>query len=115
MTRRRFPVMKSVADPAALALLIRDEYGLPRMPECRLFRRSVGDAYQVTLKPRTWYLKIHLPHWRPKRDVQAEVDFLNFLAGKRIGVGKPVARSDGAYLSRIETPNGERDRTGFSF
>jgi Ser/Thr protein kinase RdoA (MazF antagonist) len=68
----------------------------------------VGDVYRVKPHRRTRYLKIYLPLWRPKSDIEAEVEFLNYLIQARVPVGKPVARRDGSFLTRIDAPEGTR-------
>ncbi len=73
----------------------------------RLYYQSMNHTYIVIVDSKKYFLRISLPHMT-KQAVQAEVDFLNYLANNNFNAVRPIPRLDGDYLTIIKAPEGNR-------
>src|SRR5215212_946204 len=108
MHKSTFPVQSSVLSPAALA-----ERELPHYPArepiaCRLVARSINDTYQITTSADTFYLRVSGHGWRTREDLEAELALVRVLGAHDLSVAPPVPRDDGALLTSLPAPEGER-------
>ncbi|HJN51223.1 MAG: phosphotransferase [Pseudomonadales bacterium] len=84
------------------------KYRLKQPLNCELLQRSLNDTYTVQSGSGKYFLRVYRYGWRKKSEIDAEVEMLNHLVRQRQPVSHPVPRKDGAYLTRITTPEGPR-------
>lgn len=105
---RAFPVRHSILSEGALADYLLSQYPLREPVRCRLFRRSMCDAYRVEAGDETYFFKVGLHGRHTRSEVDAEVEFVNDLCRFGIAVAPLVRRRDGAFLCELDAPEGTR-------
>ena len=113
MPGRHFPVDASVVSAEAIKARVLTKYQLAN-PTCELLVRGVNDTYSVTTIRKRYYLRVYRCAWRNRRHIVSEVDVLNFLHKAKQPISYPIKRIDGAYLTRINAPEGVRYAVLFS-
>jgi Ser/Thr protein kinase RdoA (MazF antagonist) len=108
MNASSFPVQSSLLSPEALAARLLPAYALPQPRHCRVISRSMNDTYQVTAGTDTFYLRISRHGTRTREEIVAELACLADLHHHGLSVAPPLARSDGAGLTSLLAPEGER-------
>jgi Ser/Thr protein kinase RdoA (MazF antagonist) len=106
--RPHFPVSHSILDEHALAEWLLSRYRLREPVRCRFFRRSMSDVYRVDARDGSYILKVYMHGRHSKRDIEAEVRFLNDLIDHDLPVAAPIANADGTYLNEMAAPEGTR-------
>jgi Ser/Thr protein kinase RdoA (MazF antagonist) len=106
--RSHFPVRSSVLSADALAEQVLPRYALPEPRQCRLIARGVNDTYQVTAGADTFYLRVSIHGWRTREDLDAELALVTDLRERGLSVAPVVPRTDGAVLTSLPAPEGER-------
>jgi Ser/Thr protein kinase RdoA (MazF antagonist) len=104
----RFPVRSSVLSPEALGEQVLSGYPLPGPRHCRLISRSMNDMYQVTAGTETFFLRVSGHGWRSQEAVEAELAAIADLCRRGVAVARAVPRADGAVLTSLPAPEGER-------
>lgn len=74
----------------------------------------MSDTYRVEQKGRRAYLKIYRHGWRSRAEIQGEVDLLRFLRQRNISVSNPIRNNVGAFIEKIDAPEGRRYAVLFS-
>ena len=113
MTDKRFPIDASVVSADALTARVLPKYRLTN-PVCSLLVHGLNDTYTVTANRKHYFLRVYGCAWRDRGEIVSEVDMLNYLHRRRQSVSHPIRRKDGAYLTRINAPEGARDAVLFS-
>ena len=108
MQESMFPVRSSILSPAALVERVLPTYALPQPHHCRLISRSMNDTYEVTAGAETYYLRVSGHDWRSRDAVSAELALIANLRARGLAVAPAVPRNDGAFLSSLAAPEGER-------
>ena len=108
MSRRHVPVHHSTLDSVSLGPMLGRLYPLRRPFACRLYKAAGSDIYIVTSAGRTYWLKVYPHGYRSRREILAEVDLLDRLAGRGVAVAKAVRRRDGRGLCTLRAPEGVR-------
>jgi Ser/Thr protein kinase RdoA (MazF antagonist) len=103
-----FPVRHSILDEAALIERVLSRYALGQPIRCRLFRRSMSDAYLVETPDETYFLKVYLRGRHSREAIEAEIAFVNDLADHQIPVAAPVRDRQGRCLNELNAPEGTR-------
>jgi len=103
-----FPVKHSILDEGALVEYVSSQYGLGKPTRCRLFRRSMSDAYLVQAGEEAHFFKVGLYGRHTRSELESEVEFVNALCESGIAVAPLVQRHDGAYLCELDAPEGTR-------
>ena len=83
-------------------------------PVCSLLVHGLNDTYTVTANRKHYFLRVYGCAWRDRGEIVSEVDMLNYLHRRRQPVSHPIRRKDGAYLTRINAPEGARYAVLFS-
>ena len=96
--RSHFPVAHSTLAADALAAHVLSRYALPQPLRCRLFRRSMSDAYLVETPGEDYFFKVTLRGRHTRDAIEAEVAFLCDLATEGVPVAAPTGL--GAFPSR---------------
>lgn len=97
-------VLRSLADPAALAAIIRRDWGIP-VDDVVLYRSLVNDVYRVDPGH---FLKVYQHGWRSHDDVLWECELTEHLVDHAIPVAPIVRRTDGAAAGTWQAPEGPR-------
>jgi Ser/Thr protein kinase RdoA (MazF antagonist) len=104
----RFPVRSSVLSPEALGEQVLPGYPLPGPGHCRLISRSMNDIYRVTAGTETFFLRVSGHGWRSQEAVEAELAAIADLHARGVAVARAMPRADGAVLTSLPAPEGER-------
>ncbi|MBT4499159.1 MAG: phosphotransferase [Gemmatimonadetes bacterium] len=115
MKQTVFPVHYSMLSLDALIERVLKNYNLKNITECRFLNKGLNDTYLVKNGKVEYILRVYRSGWRTKRDVEAEIELLNYLHRKKVPVSRPVRRKDGKYLQMINAPEGRRYAVLFSF
>jgi Ser/Thr protein kinase RdoA (MazF antagonist) len=102
------PVQSSILSPGALVERVLPEYALPHPRSSRLISRSMNDVYQVTAGAETFYLRVSGHGWRSRDAIAAELALIADLSARGVPVAPVVPRDDGAVLTPLAAPEGER-------
>ena len=100
--------LPSIVSGEVLLDRVLSRYRLNQPLSCELLLRHLNDTYTVLAGASRYILRVYRYGWRRKSEIEAEVDMLNYLASQRQPVSHPVRRKDGAYLTRLTTPEGPR-------
>jgi Ser/Thr protein kinase RdoA (MazF antagonist) len=115
MLPRPFPVFRSVLLAEALVEHVLSLYALGDSLTCYLYSRAINDVYMVHASLGRWVLRVTAANGPTQAAVQGEIDMLRHLEQGGIAVAAPVARRDGAYLTVLPAPEGERVAVLFPF
>lgn len=75
---------------------------------CKLVHRGVNDTYLISSAERSYSLKVYSLNWRSFESIADELGCIERLDASGISVATPIARRDGATITRIPTPEGLR-------
>ena len=115
MLPRPFPTFRSVLLAEALVEHVLSLYALGDSVTCYLYSRKINDVYMVHAAQRRWVLRVAAANGHTRPAVQSEINMLCHLEQARIAVAGPVARRDGAYVTVLQAPEGERAAVLFPF
>ncbi len=108
MRQQPFPSAASTLSTPDLAQRVLGKYELSEPIQCHLFKRGVNDTYKVQAGSSTYFLRVYRHGFHTRGEIEAELDMLLHLGRRRVSVSTPIARRDGAYLTRIRAPEGVR-------
>ncbi|MBT6146685.1 MAG: phosphotransferase, partial [Gemmatimonadetes bacterium] len=83
-------------------------YDLDFPVDCVFLQMGCNDTYRVRTGGQTLYLRVYHHGWRSRRQIEAEVEMLDFLSHREQPVSAPVRRRDGRFLTRVSSPEGQR-------
>ncbi|MET0244411.1 MAG: phosphotransferase [Flavitalea sp.] len=109
-----FPASYSTLSGEALAVLVKERYGL-HATTATLLVRGVGDTYLVVAAEAKFILRIYRSTHRSFEQVNEEVQVLLALNQAAVSVSYPVADIDGNTIQRINAIEGERCAVLFTF
>ncbi len=115
LSPRYLPVFRSVLRADTLAQQVLPFYTLGDRVSCTFYQRGINDLYSVQTVQGRWMLRITAANGSDPAAVQSEIAMLRHLDAAGIAVAAPVARQDGAYLTQIAAPEGERTAVLFDF
>lgn len=107
MTNHPFPVDKSLLSAAALARVIEAEYGLGDV-RCQLLTATLRDVYLVSSNEGRYVLYVYRHGQRPRDEIGAEWQFVDYLAANDVSVAPAVRRGNGKLLMTYHAPEGVR-------
>jgi len=113
MTDKHFPIDASIISAEALTARVLPKYRLAN-PTCSLLAHGVNDTYSVTTNSKHYFLRVYRCAWRNRKHIASEVDMLNYLRADKQPVSYPIKCKNGAYVSRINAPEGIRYAVLFS-
>ncbi|HEX9988416.1 MAG TPA: phosphotransferase [Chloroflexia bacterium] len=90
-----------------LVSVIAREYNLT-MIKYRFLSKAVSDVFRIDTTGGTLFLKVYPPGWRTVREIDAELDFVEYLAHRGLGVAIPVVRSNGSRFIPLTLSLSER-------
>jgi len=103
-----FPVCNSILDSDALIERVLSLYSLGNSVQCNLYRRCMSDVYSVKTQSDSYFLKVYRNDRNSRKNIEAEMDFLNDLLANQIPVSAPIKNCHSAYLNEIDAPEGTR-------
>jgi Ser/Thr protein kinase RdoA (MazF antagonist) len=109
------PVVNSVPAPDALAAELAGAYALAGRVRCELLQRGLNDTYLVRAGGRRYVARIYRARWRPPAEIAYELELLEHLADKGVGVSAPIAGRDGLLQRSLVAPEGSRQLVLFSY
>lgn len=115
MPTQQFPVFRSVLRAETLAERVLAQYDVGIPQSCYLHSRKINDIYFVRTIQGRWVLRVTAAHGHTPVQVQSEMDMLQHLAAAGIAVAAPVPRQDGAAVTTILAPEGERAAVLFPY
>ena len=115
MKEIRFPVIYSTLDSNALVSLVLSQYQLGSQISCQFWNRGLSDVYLVTTPQSQYVLRVSHTHWRSRREIEFELEYLNFLKEHDVPVAAPLSTHSGEYLVAINAPEGGRFATLFNY
>ncbi len=104
----RYPVQDSTLSPEALGNDLPRLYDLRKPVECWFHRKGICDTYQVRTPHGHSFLKVYRHGRRTRTDVEEEVRLLLHLAKNGVSVARPIARTDQAFVTKLNAPEGDR-------
>jgi len=115
MKEIKFPVIYSTLDCNAIVSLVLSQYDLGSQISCQFWHRGLSDIYLVTTPHRQLVLRVSHTHWRSRREIEFELEYLSYLEGHGIPVSAPIPNKAGHHLVPINAPEGGRYATLFNY
>jgi Ser/Thr protein kinase RdoA (MazF antagonist) len=104
----RIAVDSSLFDETALADWLLATFDLGPSVSCRLISRSMNDTFRVMTPLATFFLRVTPHGWRTRQDIASELAFIRAADEQGVRVANPIPRRDGATISPLAAPEGER-------
>jgi Ser/Thr protein kinase RdoA (MazF antagonist) len=104
----RIAVDTSLFDETALADWLIATFDLGPSVSCRLISRSMNDTFRVMTPLATFFLRVTPHGWRTRQDIASELAFIRAADEREVRVATPISRRDGAAVSTLIAPEGER-------
>lgn len=109
------PVTYSSLSADALTRQVLSRYALIPPVQCEYMYRGLNDNYLVKDSQEKYVLRVYRHNWRDLRDIEAEIELLQYLKSEGVGVSFPVPDRDGTMISQIGAPEGIRYAVLFSY
>lgn len=109
-----FPVTHSILSQRALASEVLPCY-VGEYADCRLLVRGMNDSYLVKIGGTAYILRAYRHGHRTLSHIHHELDLLQYLHLKGIGVAVPIVRKDGEFITEVMAPEGLRYIALFSY
>jgi Ser/Thr protein kinase RdoA (MazF antagonist) len=109
-----FPVTYSTLSPEALRERVLARYPLIPPVSCEYLYRGLNDNYLVRDSRSKYVFRAYRHNWRDIRDIEAELELVEFLKSGGVGVSFPIADKSGKTIQQIDAPEGMRHAVLFS-
>jgi len=109
-----FPTQYSTLNASALGIYIAERYGFTDL-SCRLLICNVSDTYILQDANDRYILKMNRDVHRKLAEIQGEVELLQLLKEKNIGVAAPIANGTGNIIQQFQAAEGIRNGVLFEF
>jgi Ser/Thr protein kinase RdoA (MazF antagonist) len=97
-----------------MAMQIRELYPqLGSIYEITFVTSSEHHTYRILSEQGSFAMRAERPGYHSLEEINAELQFVETLSNHQIATAKPVARTDGNFVSRLQTPEGDRFVTLF--
>jgi Ser/Thr protein kinase RdoA (MazF antagonist) len=110
-----FPVVASTLSEIELGNFIKEKYKLNEDFNCKLFRTGVNHTYFISNNETKFVFRVYCYKWRTKTEIEQELELLNLLKEKSLGVSHPISDVNGNLIQEINAPEGIRYAVLFSF
>ncbi len=107
-------VLKSIFQPADIALDIADRYDIPGASG-EFILPGLNDTYLIQTAERRAVLRLYQHGWRDSEEIRYELELLLHLAEKHLPVSVALADRFGDYIHSYQAPEGERPAVLFTF
>ena len=111
----KFPVVYSTLDCGALVSLVLSQFDIDKNISCQFWHRGLSDVYLVTTPKSQYVLRVSHTHWRSRREIAFELEYLNFLKANNIPIAAPLPTHQGDFLVEINAPEGGRYASLFEY
>lgn len=101
------PILKSFLAPTALSRRLEDTYGLENV-RCQLITATLRDVYLVVSRVGRHILIVYPHDQRTLEDIEAEWEFVRYLAQQRMPVAPAIPTLQGEPLLTLHAPEGLR-------
>lgn len=108
------PTTYSLFDAAALAKLLEETHGFFDV-SCQLIKGTVRDIYRVTTGENRYILCIYRHGDRSIAEIEAELDFMDYLYPHGLVVPTAIRSQEGDRLLHLAAPEGERYAVVFTY
>lgn len=109
------PVLRSIFSPQALLPLLETTYG-NKIARLQLIKAVISDTYRVlTADGNQTILRIYPGRRRTLQEIEAELDFLQFLHEGGIPVSIPIETLAATRILPMQAPEGERYAVMFTY
>lgn len=98
----------STVAPNALLNSLRSIYGIDEFFTCELIQRHLDAVYLLSGDTGRLIARLYNARWWSREEVEGEVVVLRHLQARKVRVAAPLQRRDGAWVSTIQAPEGER-------
>lgn len=95
-------------DSDSIKEFIVNQYDLKEPITCRFYDYGMNDIYIIHSRNDVYYLRISLANMHTEWDYEQEIHIINTLYENGIKVATPVRCKSGAYLNRLNAPEGTR-------
>lgn len=109
------PVTYSTLSADALTGQVLVRYALDTPLQCEYMYRGLNDNYLVKDSRTKYVLRVYRHNWRDLRDIEAEIELIQFLQSAGVGVSFPVPDKRGNVIREIGAPEGVRYAVLFSY
>jgi Ser/Thr protein kinase RdoA (MazF antagonist) len=103
-----FPAVHSILNQNALAAFIQENYEIGPSIKCHLLTRGVNDIYSLSSQNKRYILRVSQAFWRSTEEVAWELELVEHVALKGVGVSRPLRRRDGTLSHVIHAAEGPR-------
>jgi len=110
-----FPAVHSELLAQALLERVLPEYGMGSGLTCVLYKLGINDIYLVMGVQGRWVLRVSPTSGYSPVQVGSEMAMLRHLKSSGVAVAAPIARRDGADVTVIKAPEGERSVVLFEY
>jgi Ser/Thr protein kinase RdoA (MazF antagonist) len=110
-----FPVVNSLASPDALLREITARYELDTPTNCFFFNPGVNDTYLISTAQRNYILRVYRAGLRSESAIAYELEHLQHLKQKGIGVAGPHVQTNGQLMFSLQAPEGMRYAALFDY
>lgn len=103
-------ILKTKSDPlVALATQISEAYSqLGSIHEIKFVTSSENYTYRILSVQGDFAMRAQRPGYHCLEEINAELQFVETLSKSKIATAKPVMRTDGTFVSHMQTPEGTR-------
>jgi Ser/Thr protein kinase RdoA (MazF antagonist) len=110
-----FPVTHSTLSADALLAYTQEHYDIGKLVECLLLSPGLNDTYLLRGKEQRYIVRVYRAGYRTLDDVLYEMDLLLHLHHKGAPVSYPLAMRDGRAVSTLNSLEGDRPVTLFTY
>ncbi len=110
-----FPVTASTISAKELGEFVKNNYGLNKNYDCKLFRTGMNHTYFLSDNETKYVLRVYSHNWRSKSEITEEIELLNLLSKNNLSVSFPIKDKNGEFIQEINAPEGVRYVVLFSF
>lgn len=112
---RPFPVQYSTLSSEALKQRILSRYVFRHAIRCDYLYRGLNDNYVVIDADSKYILRVYRHNWRNLRDIETEMEILQYLRTNGVSVSFPISDRKGSLIQQIDAPEGLRYAVLFSY
>lgn len=113
-SQKGFPVTYSTLSPKALRDRVLARYPLAPPVSCEYLYRGLNDNYLISGPCSKYIFRVYRHNWRDVRDIESEIELIEFLKSGGVGVSFPIPDKKGKIIQQIDAPEGTRYAVLFS-
>lgn len=110
-----FPTSHSILADFPLCEFLILKYNFSENSSCQLIKSWVNDTYLIQDGNQKYIFRVYRFNWRSQLEIEAELNFINFLKEKNISVSYPILDASNNWIQTFQAPEGERYGVLFSY